>query len=139
MGICITYNYHPKENNDIKVSKTETQKEELLKKKFYSQRGKTFIKLRSTKKKIESINPSTISTELFLRTKSIYRFNNTQGLINGKPIINMNIINTNPKNTNKKSPFKKGFQDTEKENKKIKNKEKKNQNKEIQILKRKNE
>ena len=139
MGICITYNYNPKENNDIKVSKTETQKEELLKKKFYSQRGKTFIKLRSTNKKIESINPSTISTELFLRTKSIYRFNNTQGLINGKPIINMNIINTNPKNTNKKSTFKKGFQDTEKENKKIKNKEKKNLNNDIQLLKSKTE
>ena len=55
MGICITYNYNPKENNDIKVSKTETQKEELLKKKFYSQRGKTFIKLRSTNKKMKNL------------------------------------------------------------------------------------
>ena len=34
MGICITYNYHPKENNDIKL-KEEAEKELILKKRFY--------------------------------------------------------------------------------------------------------
>ena len=138
MGICITYNYHPKENNDIKL-KEEAEKELILKKRFYSQRGKTFIKLRSSNKKLESTNPSTISTELFLRTKSLYRFNNTQGLGNGKPIINMNIINTNKKKIKNKSSFSKGNKNVEKENNKSKNKEKNKILNNIQLLKSKTE
>ena len=141
MGICITYNYHPKENNDIKVAKIETEKEQMLKKRFYSKRGKTFIKLRSNNKKIESTNPSTMSTELFLRTKSLFRFNNTQGVNNGQPIINMNIINnTNQKNIKNKSSFSKGNKNTEKKEKnKFKNNEKKNKLNNIQLLKSKTE
>ena len=49
MGICITYNYNPKENNDIKVSKTETQKEELLKKKILFSKRENIYKIKINK------------------------------------------------------------------------------------------
>ena len=39
MGICITYNYHPKENNDIDVSENEPNKE-IIKQKLFLKKKK---------------------------------------------------------------------------------------------------
>ena len=98
MGICITYNYHPKENNDIDVSENEPNKEIIKQKLFLKKKkGKTVIKLKSNNKNIPETNHSTMSTEYFLRTKSSSRLGNFKFNTKGNSIITINNITTNNK------------------------------------------
>ena len=98
MGICITYNYHPKESNDIDVSENEPNKEITKQKLFLKKKkGKTVIKLKSNNKNITETNHSTMSTEYFLRTKSSSRLGNFKFNTKGNSIITINNITTNNK------------------------------------------
>ena len=73
MGICITYNYCNYENNVLGTSNDDINQDDELRSKFFSKRGKSYIKIKSMKKRLDGINNSTISTESFLRTKTYSR------------------------------------------------------------------
>ena len=95
MGICITYNYCNYENNVLGTSNDDINQDDELRSKFFSKRGKSYIKIKSMKKRLDGINNSTISTESFLRTKTysrhaLYNINNNH---HNNTIITINQTN----------------------------------------------
>ena len=70
MGICITYNYCNYNNNLLNTSNEDINQDEEIRSKLFYKRGKSYIKIKSMKKRLDGINNSTISTESLLRTKT---------------------------------------------------------------------
>ena len=73
MGICITYNYCKNNNNLLNVSNDDINQDDEIRSKTFYKTGKSYIKIKSMKKRLDGINNSTISTESFLRTKTYSR------------------------------------------------------------------
>ncbi len=123
MGICITYNYCNYNNNLLNTSNEDINQDEEIRSKLFYKRGKSYIKIKSMKKRLDGINNSTISTESFLRTKTFSRLtpfhinNNHQN----NTLITINQTNIQKNNL---SSFANALQERKKSMKEKKNKEK---------------
>ena len=123
MGICITYNYCNYNNNLLNTSNEDINQDEEIRSKLFYRRGKSYIKIKSMKKRLDGINNSTISTESFLRTKTFSRLapfhiNNNQ---QNNTLITINQTNIQKNNL---SSFANALQERKKSMKENKKKEK---------------
>ena len=100
MGICITYNYCKNNNNLLNVSNDDINQDDEIRSKTFYKTGKSYIKIKSMKKRLDGINNSTISTESFLRTKTYSRrvFININNKYQNNTLITINQTNIQKNN-----------------------------------------